>query len=361
MKTKTRQFVCSSFYFALVFLFSASAARAETISAYQTKIERAKTIIGELLYGDDDQVASGVKTAPSERNLLRQLRQTLPPSERVESGAVSVETQNRWFAERLDDYEKESDPAKRRLILSGIADRLDALETAVGEFEKPVAAAAARAKDEDKQKLAEILSRPEYQKPAPPEENILQRIWHKFLEWLGSVFPKISPFSIPEGGLSALSFILQILVYALVLGGIGFLIYKFAPFLARKFGRGVKETKTERVILGETLAAAADSRTLFAEAENLARAGNLRAAIRKGYIALLCDLSDRKIIGLAKNKTNRDYLRDVRPRAEIFQEMKGLTTNFERNWYGRAATVEKDWNDFREKYKLVSEQLRATN
>ena len=359
METKTRRFIFIVFSFALVFLFSASLAVAETISGYQTKIKRAKLVVGELLYGDDDEATNGAKPASSERNLLRQLRQTLPPSERVESAGVSVETQNKWFADRLDDYEKESDPVKRRQILSGIAERLDALETETGELEK--SAATTRAKDEDRQKLAEILSRPEYQKPAPPEENILQRIWHKFLNWLAGVFPKINLFSIPEGGLSSLSFVLQILVYALVLGGIGFLIYKFAPFLARKFGRGTKEEKSERVILGETLTADDDSRTLFAEAENLARQGNLRAAIRKGYIALLCDLSDRKIIGLAKNKTNRDYLRDVRPRAEIFQEMKGLTTNFERNWYGRGATEEKDWSDFREKYNLVSEQLKIAN
>ena len=83
------------------------------------------------------------------------------------------------------------------------------------------------------------------------------------------------------------------------------------------------------------------------EAERLAREGNLRQAIRKGYIALLCELSDRKLIGLAQHKTNRDYLRDVRRRHALYQNMSGLTDNFERHWYGFEKADEKDWEEFR--------------
>ncbi len=105
---------------------------------------------------------------------------------------------------------------------------------------------------------------------------------------------------------------------------IGFLIYKFAPFLITKFQIREKREKRERVILGEKIAADETPDNLFSEAERMAREGDLRGAIRKGYIALLCELSDRKIIGLSKNKTNRDYLRDVRKKRELYQNMNGL-------------------------------------
>ena len=78
---------------------------------------------------------------------------------------------------------------------------------------------------------------------------------------------------------------------------------------------------------------------------------NLRGAIRKGYIALLCELSDRKLIGLARHKTNRDYLRDVRKRADLFENMNGMTLNFERNWYGLRPTDAQDWEDFKSSYQ----------
>ncbi len=89
----------------------------------------------------------------------------------------------------------------------------------------------------------------------------------------------------------------------------------------------------------------------FAEAENLAGQGNLRGAIRKGYIALLCELADRKIIGLSQHKTNRDYLKDVRKQNELYKNMSGLTNNYERHWYGFDDAEESDWEEFRNSYK----------
>lgn len=350
MHSRKPNFILKYLFLGLIIFVCVSVAPAETISVYRAKIHNAKLLVDDLFYGDEDESGAAQKSS-NERETLKKIRLALPASEKVESKNISVETQNKWFVEQLDAYEKETDASKRTEILSGISERLGAVEAEIGALESSTAAA--RTKDEDKRKLTEILSREEYKKPEPPAENIFQKIWRKISEWLDGVFPKSSPFSIPEGGLSSLSFFLQIIIYLLVFGAISFLIYKFAPFLSAKFGRYKKESKSERVVLGETLAADADSHTLFAEAEKLAREGQLRAAIRKGYIALLCDLSDRKIIGLAKNKTNRDYLRDVRPRTEIFDEMKNLTTNFERNWYGFGTPKEKDWEEFRENYGRV--------
>jgi hypothetical protein len=104
------------------------------------------------------------------------------------------------------------------------------------------------------------------------------------------------------------------------------------------------------VILGERIEADEDASGLFSEAERLARQGDLRAAIRKGYVALLCELSDQKVIRLAHHKTNRDYLRDLRKNETLFENVNGLTHNFERNWYGLRTADESDWEDFRSHY-----------
>ena len=76
----------------------------------------------------------------------------------------------------------------------------------------------------------------------------------------------------------------------------------------------------------------------------------LRGAIRKGYQALLCELSDRKVIGLARHKTNRDYLRDLRKRTDIIENVGGMTSNYERSWYGLRAAKAEDWEEFRVRY-----------
>jgi hypothetical protein len=129
-------------------------------------------------------------------------------------------------------------------------------------------------------------------------------------------------------------------------------VYKIVPLLFPKLRRARKPSKKkERIILGERLGDDVTGMDLFAEAERLAREGNLRGAIRKGYIALLCDLSDRKVIGLAHNKTNRDYLRDVRSLRDFHPRMKVITDTFERHWYGLQDSAEQDWARFREDYK----------
>ena len=89
----------------------------------------------------------------------------------------------------------------------------------------------------------------------------------------------------------------------------------------------------------------------MSEAEALARRGELRAAIRKAYIALLVELGERKIISLAQYKTNRDYLRAVREVEPLYGNVKQLTDSFERHWYGLAQAKETDWLAFRSAYK----------
>jgi len=86
--------------------------------------------------------------------------------------------------------------------------------------------------------------------------------------------------------------------------------------------------------------------------------GDLRGAIRKGYIALLCDLADRKVIGLARNKTNRDYLRDVRQRSSLFDRMRRATGSFERYWYGLQPPSKSDWDEFTEQYRAAVGEVR---
>lgn len=139
----------------------------------------------------------------------------------------------------------------------------------------------------------------------------------------------------------------QYILIGLIVLVLGFVAYKLMPLLAPGFRRKSPEAFESRIILGETIDADVSSNDLFGDAERLAREGDVRGAIRKGYIGLLCEMSDRKLIGLARHKTNRDYLRDVRPRREIHDRMTGLTGSFERHWYGAQAADGEDWEDFR--------------
>ncbi len=332
-----------------VFLFAPVSIFAETLADYRADVKASKLLIRNLLYVDSEDVSFD-DFAGLVSDSLKKIRARMPAAEKVEWQGATVETDNRWLAEKLDEFERAAETdAKRWDVLTEIGERLEAIEQKIDELENP--SASNRTKDEDKQKLAEILRREEYQKPLKKEESLAQKIERKISEWLENMFPrpKISP--VTSDGFQSVSFVLQIILYALILGVIAFVIYRFAPFFVKRFRGQGKSEKKERVILGERLADDETAQNLFAEAENLARSGNLRGAIRKGYIALLCDLSDRKVIGLSQHKTNRDYLRDVRKQDELYRNLSGLTVNYERHWYGFDEAQEADWENFRSGYK----------
>lgn len=344
---------------ATVFLLFAAAflpvrASGKSLAEYRKNVETAQKSIIELLYPNDEDRAD--KNYPEfERKTLNEIRAKLPVTEKIEWQATETETSNLWLSDKLDQYEREAkNTTQREAILTDISERLAAIERKIKELENP--AALARTKDEDKQKLAEILRREEYQKPSKNEESLFQKIYRQLVEWLAKMFPRPNLSESNPGSFESISFVLQLVLYALVLGVIGFLIYRFAPFLFERFQNRQKKEKRERVILGERLAADETAQNLFDEAEKLARDGNLRGAIRKGYIAFLCELADRKIIGLSRHKTNRDYLRDVRGKSALYENMNGLTSDFERHWYGFETANEADWEEFRNNYRrAVSE------
>jgi hypothetical protein len=330
--------------FTLVLSVSAFAAN---LPEYRTQIQTVREQLEFLLNHDESETEAEIRA--EEREALAVVRSTLPPTETIELPGARFEADHGWILARLKAFEEEPLLSRRQVILAEIVERLDAVEVKLDELEKQEASDR-RAKDEDKQKLQEILRRAEYRKPEEKEKTWLEKVKDDFLKWLSEIFPSSPPIKGDETASQPLSFILYLLIWGAVLGIIGFLLYRFAPFLRLRFYRRGKAEKKERVILGETLAADETSENLFGEAERLAREGNLRAAIRKGYIALLCELSDRKIIGLANHKTNRDYLRDVRKRPELYRNMNALTNNFETVWYGFGKADAEDWERFRQKY-----------
>src|SRR5256885_3916068 len=223
-----------------------------------------------------------------------------------------------------------------------VAERLRAVEERLKEIDK--AKTTASAKDASKGRLAEILRRPEYIQTAP-ESSALDRLLERFFRWLGSLFPQAKP--IQPGGSPIISGIAQLLVVGLSVAAIGLLVWRYGPRFIRGRKKKKKAKREARIVLGERLEEDQTSADLLAQAETLARNGDLRAAIRKAYIALLCELGDRKIVSLAQHKTNRDYLNSVRERGRLYSSMRQLTTSFELHWYGFQPAAESDWNEFR--------------
>jgi hypothetical protein len=330
---------------AVFVVLSCAGARAVTLDDYRHQVSRARASIQELQ-------AAYAAEYPSLREqfiaaTLALVRAELPAQETVLLGRQTVAVDNMWLHKALDELEPpKGDNTRRAALLAHIDERLRALGERLGEMQdgKPDAS-----KDDNKTRLAEIMRRLEYNKQ-PEEGGALTRLINRFLRWLNRSIslPRTKPLQ--PGNLMALSRVAQVAVVGVSLAAIGFLIWKFAPRYLRN--RRKKKTKRgARIVLGERLEPDQTSADLLAQAESLARSGDLRAAIRKAYIALLCELGDRKVISLAQHKTNRDYLGAVRDRPSLFTSMRGLTNSFEIHWYGFVPPGEDDWKEFRNGYQ----------
>ena len=192
------------------------------------------------------------------------------------------------------------------------------------------------------------MRRPEYARKVK-QESAAARLVERLREWIRNLLPRPKPIS--PGGAEIFSKIAQVVVILLAVTVIAFVLKLFLPRLLSGRTRKKKTKDKARIVLGELLEPDQSARDLLSEAEALARRGDLRAAIRKAYIALLVEMGDRKIISLAQYKTNRDYLRAVREIEPLYVNVKQLTDSFERHWYGLASATENDWLTFRSGYE----------
>jgi hypothetical protein len=325
----------------LVAAFAASA-QASTVADYRTRISQAASVIQQLetpdYYTDDSS-----QTTELVESALARLRQLVPETERITFNNQSIDVDNKWFHQALAEYERKRKRGEHDADL--IHSTREELRALIQRLDEMKSTAATDDKDASKARLAEILRRPEYDKSAV-QESALEKLWNQFIRWLSKLFPKMKPLQ-PGTGRS-LSKVAQVIVLGLSIALIAFLIWKFLPRYLRSRRSKKKASRLEpRIVLGERLEPDQSAADLLEQAEALARTGDLRGAIRKAYIALLCELGDRKVISLAQHKTNHDYLMSVRTRSSLYESLRKLTFSFERHWYGLVPPAPNDWDEFR--------------
>lgn len=314
------------------------------LDEYRAHIQEALAELSELM--DSGKIETATEQAVRTRVAFEKVRQLVPAEETVEWAGGRVKVNNAWLGEELNAYEKLAlDDAQREAVLKRASQRLLALEERLKELSVENKSAAASTKEQEKARLEAILRRQEYS-----EKPLEKSLWERFMEWLNSLFPNRNPLQ--PGQSSWGSIIAMIFIFGLTAALLAYALWKLSPFFGRLKGTGLNlEKRQARVVLGERLAPDETSADLLAQAEALARKGELRAAIRKGYIALLCELGDRKVLNLAQHKTNHDYLRAVREKRPLLNEMQKLTASFENHWYGFVPATPDDWANFRTGYQ----------
>ncbi len=343
---------------------STAARREATLADYRARVRDAIEPLEELAelyervavvgeYGDESGRDSEAELDEAEADLREQspeilgaVRDALPPRERVGRGADFIEVDNAWLHDALDEAEGADEYEKCAAGLRAAAGRLRSLEARLAEAEG--AAAGTFDRDAERGRLNAILSAPEFDREARRQQqqgNALQKLVKDFIEWVLSLLPKGR--AVTPGASPRVSMTTQIVVLALCLAVLAYVARLL--WLRRGRGKSRERGRGARVVLGERLGADQTASDLLDDAERLALAGDLRGAIRKAYVALLCELGDRGVVRLAQHKTNRDYLSAVRRAASpgLYAEMLPLTFDFEVHWYGLRDATASDWESFK--------------
>ncbi len=322
--------------------------RAATLADYRGRVRRASAVVEELALVYTGEVDSEPQeAAEGEPDEVADL---LPPRERVEWGGRFVEVDNRWVHEALEKTVEGEEDEKIAAGLRALAGRLRALEVRLGELDALAPSDVDR--DAERGRLNSILRRPEFNRQAPQQQSALERMIEDFLEWFISLFPKVAPVAPGASPLVSTATLVTVIVLCLLV-----VVYVVRLVWLRR-GAGVKSLglrRGARVVLGERIEVDQSASDLLDEAERLARAGEPRGAIRKAYVALLCELGDRGVVRLEQHKTNRDYLDAVRraARPRLYTEMLPLTSDFELHWYGLRAASDADWESFKTRCRKV--------
>ena len=315
--------------------------KAIPIQDYRENIKRAVNALDGISTPSEESAAP--ETAEARVHAaLTSVRALLPLRLNVEWNNTGYVVDNTWLHQLLGDYEKASQ-ADRADLEMRLRERLTAVDQRLEEIQRR-SNTPSTDKSEARRKLEQILARAEYAQQ-PEEASALSRLWMRFLRWLSGLLGR--PKAAEPRTAIAISKAAQIFVVALALAVIIYVLRLFIPGIRTLRPQRKKKRQQPRIVLGERLEPEQSAVDLLSEAEALARKGEIRAAIRKAYIALLVELGDRKVISLAQHKTNRDYLRAMRERASLHERMLLLTNSFERHWYGVVPATDNDWIEFR--------------
>jgi hypothetical protein len=272
------------------------------------------------------------------------IKASLPLEETVQVDSQNIQVNNLWVHVLVDSFLSGGTPEQR-------LKKLAELESKLGALDAHLQRTSAEPSSDPRGRLENILSRPEYkEKEESPIAKLSKAIRRKLIEILTELMQRIFA---GVGGTATGSWILKGLMLAAGLT----CAYLVARMVMRR--RRPKRPREPVSVLGEEIAADVTPASLASAAMAAAGAGEFRTAIRKLYVALLYELSERRLIDIEPDATNRDYLSKLVAFASLAPSMVYLTEKFDYFWYGMYPSSRDDFSSYLEKYREAVASARS--
>lgn len=153
--------------------------------------------------------------------------------------------------------------------------------------------------------------------------------WDRFLEWLRRLIDNIFSVGNETQGTSAFTIFMRILA-ALI---IGFAIYMIARALLNKEGMWIFSRSRKKITVQDIYEENIHQMDFNQLTEKTKNDGDYKLAVRYYYLWLLKKLSDREIIDWHWDKTNRDYLYEIKNNT-LKKDFEYLSYVYDYSWYG---------------------------
>jgi hypothetical protein len=140
---------------------------------------------------------------------------------------------------------------------------------------------------------------------------------------------------------------IRIIIMILLLAGLGYLLYRFMKANGMSVFRKPKLIDGLDAIQEEELHSGAAYQEKIKEA---IAAGDMRQAIRWWYLYTLFQLAAHQMIVAGREKTNNDYLRNMRS-SPYYKKFAALTLDYEYIWYGGFEVSEDNFRNMNQEFR----------
>jgi hypothetical protein len=176
-----------------------------------------------------------------------------------------------------------------------------------------------------------------------PRESFWDKLMRKILKLIQTIFGETSLES------SAQITTVVIRLFAIVL--VGFLLYFIIKFLIGKNGNFIFGKRNKKVVINDEELHENIHEINFPESiATFERTKDYRSAVRYQFLFLLKKLSDKKLILWNPEKTNKDYVAELKA-PHLKNEFSNLSYIFDYVWYGEFSIDEQSYAKFKEQYQ----------
>lgn len=176
-----------------------------------------------------------------------------------------------------------------------------------------------------------------------PKESFWQKLQRKIAKILQSIFGE----TVFVKSTKAAEVVIRL--FAIIL--VGFLLYFIIKYLLGRNGGFFFGKKNRKLIINEEELHENIHEINFPESiAKYEREGDYRSAVRYHFLFVLKKLSDKKLINWNPEKTNKDYVAELKA-PHLKNEFYNLSYIFDYVWYGEFSIDEPDYLKFKNQYQ----------